>query len=126
MAFVAELLALRRAEPLLRHSRWFASPPGCPGDACLAWYAPSGHEMQPHDWHDAGQQAFGAQLRAAGAALPRLMIIFNPETQSLPFMLCNGPWQLVLDSSGELQPFTVAAGQPLNVPARALLVLRHD
>ena len=44
------VLALRAQEPLLRHPAWFASGPG---DASIAWYAPSGHEMTPHDWHDA-------------------------------------------------------------------------
>lgn len=126
IALVSELVRLRREEPLLRHARWFAPAPGCPGDACLTWYAPSGHEMQPHDWHAAGQQAFGAQLRAAGDKGPRLMIIFNPEPQDLPFTLCNGPWRLVLDSSGAASASVIASGIPLTVPARSLLVLRHD
>ena len=125
LELVAELLALRAAEPLLRHPRWFAAAPGCAGDACIAWYAPSGHEMSPHDWHDASQRAFGAQLREAGANAPRLMIVFNPDPTPSPFLLCNGPWQLVLDSSGESAPSLVPAGQPLSVPARSLLVLRH-
>jgi glycogen operon protein len=119
---VSQLLALRAAEPLLRYPRWFASGPGEPG---IAWYGPSGHEMTPSDWHDAGQRAFGAQLREAGASVPRLMIVFNPDASPLPFLLCNGPWRLVLDSSGESAAPLVLPGQPLNVPARSLLVLRH-
>jgi glycogen operon protein len=122
----SQLLALRAAEPLLRHPRWFAAAPGCAGDACIAWYAPSGHEMTPHDWHDATQRAFGAQLREAGSASPRLMIVFNPDPAPLPFLLCNGPWQLVLDSSGEtVSQQHIPAGAPLTVPARSLIVLRH-
>ncbi|HEU6455451.1 MAG TPA: hypothetical protein VN201_08300, partial [Roseateles sp.] len=96
-----------------------------PGEASIAWYAPSGREMTPHDRHDAGQLAFGAQLREAGAAAPRLMIVFNPDPTPLPFLLCNGPWQLVLDSSGESAAPLVLPGQPLHVPARSLVVLRH-
>ncbi len=119
---VAQALALRAAEPLLRHPRWFASGPS---QASVAWYAPSGHEMGPHDWHDAGQRAFGAQLREADAPRPRLMIVFNPDPAALPFLLCNGPWRLVLDSSGESAAPLLLPGQPLNVPARSLLVLRH-
>jgi glycogen operon protein len=119
---VAALLALRAREPLLRHPRWFATGPG---EASIAWYAPSGHEMAPHDWHDTGQRAFGAQLRDAHAATPRLAIVFNPDPAPLPFLLCNGPWQLVLDSSGHCAAPLVLPGQPLNVPARSLLVLRH-
>ena len=80
---------------------------------------------QQRDWHDAGQRAFGAQLREAHAGAPRLMIVFNPDPAPLPFLLCNGPWQLVLDSSGESAAPLVLPGQPLNVPARSLLVLRH-
>jgi len=118
----AQALALRAAEPLLRHPHWFAPGSGGPG---ITWHAPSGHEMSPHDWHDTAQRAFGAQLREAGAATPRLMIVFNPEPQALPFLLCNGPWRLVLDSSGESAAPLVPAGMPLNVPARSLIVLRH-
>ena len=32
------------------------------------------------------------------------MIVFNPEREALPFLLCLRPWQLLLDSSGELSP----------------------
>ena len=37
-----------------------------------------------------------------GRRRPRLMLIFNPEPQALPFTLSNGPWHLLLDSSAEL------------------------
>jgi len=121
-ALVSALLALRAHEPLLRHPRWFAA---ASSEASIAWYAPSGQEMSPHDWHDAGQRAFGAQLREAGAAAPRLMVVFNPDAGGLPFLLCNGPWQLVLDSSGELAAPLLLPGQPLGVPARSLVVLRR-
>jgi len=119
---VAQALALRAAEPLLRHPRWFSNGPG---EARIAWYAPSGHEMTPHDWHDGGQHAFCAQLFEAEASTPRLTLVFNPEPEALPFLLCNGPWQLVLDSSAELAAPLVPPGQPLGVPARSLLVLRR-
>ena len=125
IALVSELLKLRAAEPLLRHPRWFVPAPGRAGDACISWYAPSGHEMTPQDWHDAGQRAFGAQLRESGAAAPRLMIIFNPDPAPLPFLLCHGPWALLLDSSGESAAPLSPAGANFTVPARTLVVLRH-
>ena len=124
--FVSALLALRRDEPLLRHAQWFAAATPPPGEAAVRWYAPSGHEMQGHDWHRTDQLAFAAQLSEPDAALPRLMIVFNPEREALPFLLCFAPWQLLLDSSGELSPGSrVAVGQPLAVPARSVLVLRR-
>ena len=124
-ALVAELLALRRQEPLLHHGRWFAPSPGDSGDACLNWFNPGGHQMQQHDWHDSGNHAFGAQLRAATASQPRLMLIFNPEPQTRAFTLHHGPWQLLFDSSRELQLALIAESSPFIVPARALLLLRR-
>ncbi|MFG6459581.1 glycogen debranching protein GlgX [Roseateles sp. BYS96W] len=119
---VAAALTLRAREPLLRHPRWFASGPS---EASIAWYGPGGQEMTPSDWHDAGQRAFGAQLREAAATVPRLMIVFNPDPGPQPFLLCNGPWQVVFDSGGESASPPVPPGLPLSVPARSLLVLRR-
>jgi hypothetical protein len=52
------------------------------------------------------------------------MLIFNPEAQAMPFTLSAGGWRLLLDSSGDLAAQLIPQGQPLSVPARALLVLR--
>jgi glycogen operon protein len=125
-AVVAAALALRAQEPLLRHGRWFVSPPAGEGHASISWYTPAGHDMHPHDWHDAGQRAFGAMLRSGGAQYPHLMILFNPEPENLPFTLCLGPWRSVLDSSGALPLGPVPPATPLSVPARSLVVLRRD
>ena len=121
--FVAELLALRRAEPLLRHARWFVPAPGAEGDACVAWFAPGGWAMQAHDWHDAGSAAFACQISAGGSvSRRRVLVAFNPEPAPTAFTLPGGPWSLALDSSSELQPGPVGAS--LHIPARALCVLR--
>jgi len=96
------------------------------GDASLTWLAPGGGEMQLRDWHDVGNYAFACQIRAAGAEAPRLMLIFNPEPEMLPFTLTAGPWQLLLDSSGQCAGATLPPASSLLVPARSLLVLRHS
>ena len=55
-----------------------------------------------------------------------VIVVVNPDPAPLPFLLCNGPWQLVLDSSGEsAAQVQIPAGAPLTVPARSLVVLRH-
>ncbi|MDN3921952.1 glycogen debranching protein GlgX [Roseateles violae] len=117
-ALVTRLLELRRQQPLLRQPQWFGE-----GEARIAWFTPTGHEMQQQDWHDAGNAAFSAQLRESATAAPRLMLIFNPEAQTLPFTLANGPWELLLDSSDELAPQPLPPATPLIVPAQSLLVL---
>nr|WP_295080603.1 glycogen debranching protein GlgX [uncultured Roseateles sp.] len=147
-AFVAALLALRRAEPLLRHEQWFASASTDAAQAAapsLRWFSPRGAEMQQHDWFDASQSAFAAlffeaRKPAEAVAAPRLMVLFNPEPEPQAFAFGLGAWRLVLDSSDELplpeaampisddQTSPQSTAQPithLNVPARSLLVLRH-
>ncbi|MBK7615158.1 MAG: glycogen debranching protein GlgX [Vitreoscilla sp.] len=135
--FVGEVLALRRAEPSLRHDRWFQSHPAAPGERSLVWLTPAGREMQVSDWHDEHSHAFACKIlpgeaddehpSAGGSA--RLLLAFNPDILPTRFTLppCGeGEWQLSLDSSGQLQPgHAVPANQTLLVPDHALVVLRH-
>jgi len=132
LAFAQQVLALRREEPALRHERWFQQAPCAPGERSLAWLAPTGHDMQVHDWHDAGLHAFACRIEASPqevqAAQPGcrpLLIAFNPEEKAQPFTLPSGQWQVALDSAGELVTGSrAAAHEPLCVPAHALVVLR--
>ncbi len=128
MAFVQSVLLLRRAEPALRHDRWFTHAPAPPGERSIVWLAPSGHDMQVHDWHDGAQHAFACRIDAsamnglAGGGCRHLLIAFNPEAAATPFTLPAGDWQIALDSSGELP--AVRPGKPVLVPAHSLIVLR--
>lgn len=123
-AYVGELLRLRREHALLHHGRWFVEPPGGPGDACIRWFTPGGAEMQVRDWHDGASLGFAGQLRCPDGRAQDLALVFNPEPQTLIFTLTQGPWTLLLDSSGELPAGPLPPGQPLSVPARSLLLLR--
>lgn len=133
-AFVAELLALRRAEPALRHDRWFRAPPAARGERSLAWLTPAGREMSVADWHDTAHPAFACQILGSpmdpaggehGSA--RLLLAFNPEARPQAFVLPSGLWQVAIDSSGELQGGrALPAVATVTVPARALLVLRSN
>jgi len=124
MAFVAETLALRRAEPGLRHDAWFLPDRGA---FTLRWLSPGGQDMQVDDWHHGGSLAFACKIvsHEADGRAP-LLICFNPEPLDIPFTLPAGLWQLALDSSGELprQP-AAQARRALTVPQRCLLVLRR-
>jgi glycogen operon protein len=123
-AFVARLLALRRAEPLLHHDRWFAPEARAHGQASVAWRAPDGAPLAIHDWHDRDAHALACLLapdEASGGA--RLMLLFNPEPRVREFALPVGDWQCLLDSSATF-PDTAALAGSLDVPAHALLVLR--
>ncbi len=127
--FVAEVIALRRAQPLLRHDRWFVARNEVPGDATVNWYTPGGHEMQMHDWHDNGNCAFACRLSAdamdAIGLGGSLLICLNPEAHAIAFTLPPGQWQVALDSSGDSARDTVlAATETYSMPSRAVVVLR--
>jgi isoamylase len=129
-AFVQRVLALRRAEPALRHERWFQHVPAAPGERSVAWLAPSGHDMQVHHWHDGSQHAFACRIDASprnhgeAGGCRHLLIAFNPEAAPTPFVLPAGRWELALDSSGELGAAALVPHKPLTVPAHSMVVLR--
>ncbi len=133
--FVADVLALRKAEPLLRHDRWFNSNAEEDSRASLTWCLPAGTPMRIQDWHDIAAHALACVISPANdAPVPtegrtRLMVLFNPEPQSLIFNLPKGDWRLALDSSGELPRRDASASSRLLtsnllMPAQAVLVLR--
>ena len=127
--FVASVLDLRRAEPLLHRDRWFVASVHSDHDATVKWLNADGNEMQTHDWHAGGQHAFACLLSApatpAGGSA-QLAILFNPEPQATDFGLPAGHWQLAIDSSADLPPGAEFPGPAqLRVPGRALLVLRR-
>ncbi|MDH4290436.1 MAG: glycogen debranching protein GlgX [Aquincola sp.] len=129
--FVARVLALRREEPALRHERWFAHVPAPPGERSVVWLAPSGHDMQVHDWHDGSQHAFACRIDASprnhvggGAGCRHLLIAFNPEMVPTSFTLPAGHWEVALDTSGE--PLAVPPAKAFVVPAHSLVVLRGN
>jgi isoamylase len=128
--FVSQVLALRRAEPALHHERWFAHVPAPAGERSVVWLAPSGHDMQVHDWHDGAQHAFACRIDASpkngmmGSGCKHLLIAFNPDEQPAAFTLPAGQWQVALDSSGE--GTALVPHKPLQVPSHALVVLRGN
>jgi hypothetical protein len=92
--------------------------------------------MQVNDWHDEQSHAFACKIlpgqpdaeHPADGGSARLLLAFNPDILPTRFSLPplpGGDWQVALDSSGELlRGLVVPAGQPLMVPAHALVVLR--
>ena len=134
--FVARVLALRRDEPLLRHTDWFDAQFTQGGPPALRWLRPDGAEMQTHDWHDRSDTAFACKITAReptahsqAASAHGLMLAFNPTPAGRIFCV-EGSYRLVLDSSGDSDiPHTpnqaTSITQSLNVPSHTLLVLRQ-
>ncbi|GAB3740587.1 glycogen debranching protein GlgX [Silanimonas algicola] len=126
-ALIAQLIALRASESYLRWPTWFLPEPG-EDDPAIRWLRPDGNDMRVEDWHDAGDGAFACQLRAAGSSAPRGCIAFNPGGSDRTFELPDGPWQVLLETSGtspSRAPVTTLASRAVLVPAHGLLVLRR-
>jgi glycogen operon protein len=124
---VAQLIALRASEAYLRWPAWFLPDPG-DEDPTIRWLRPDGGDMRVEDWHDASDAAFACQLRAAGASAPRGCIAFNPGDRDRPFELPDGPWDVLLETSGTFPPGVLAstlAAPAVLVPAHSLIVLRR-
>jgi glycogen operon protein len=118
MALVSRLTALRQADPLLRHARWFAAGNG----PQLHWHRPDGGHMQIADWHDRMDSAFACVLED-DAGQPRWCVVFNPGPEAHDFRLAQGPWRKAFDSS---QPECTGGTdffENLSAPAHSLLLL---
>ena len=131
LQFVAEVLALRRVEPLLRHDRWFSASHTATGEASVRWTAPNGHDMQMHDWHNNDVRAFGCILTESARdpkgtkdGVSQLMICLNPQASPMLFSLPGGQWRIALDSSGELSVDGDIASSHFSIPPHAVVVLR--
>jgi glycogen operon protein len=125
LRFVSELCHLRQQEPLLRHDHWFAANHDAGQSSGVTWLTVAGHEMQMNDWHDHGASAFACLLSAGVAEQHRLLVIFNPESDSRVFALPAGRWRVLIDSGcpqGTLSGRDAAV--QLEASTRTLLVLR--
>ncbi len=138
-AFVASLIALRHAEPLLHQDRWFAPEDAGDFAASVAWHLPDGELPAIHDWHDTAALALACTLSPAPHSSgpsdqARLMLVFNPDPAPIRFALPPGQWQVLLDSSAVgVAPATVAhaiaiarSNASIDAPAQSVLVLRQS
>ena len=120
---VAALLALRRAEPLLRNNQWFAAQPS-DTHASLVWLSTDGRPLTISDWHDATQHSFACQMSAATPDARSVLIIFNPQPDAVTMTLPAGNWHLLLDSANELTDIRRGLVNAITAPARSLVALR--
>jgi glycogen operon protein len=131
--FVANLLALRRAQPALRRQTFFTGAPIGPDSPLrdVHWLAPEGTEMENRHWADDGLQVFGMQIGNDGRAGDRLLLLFNAGLEPVDFRLApviGGPWHPVFDTGeteGTVPPGAPSYGPdaPVPLPGRTVLVL---
>ncbi len=124
-AFVARLVALRAAHPVLRQRRFLhgriRDADGLPD---VLWLRPDASHPAPQDWHDPAFRAVGVVLRMAAEGLdpaPDAVLIYFNCGGAVPVTLPDGPWELILDTT---DPSLVSADPPATLPAHSVLMLR--
>jgi glycogen operon protein len=138
IAFVQELIGLRRTYPILRHRRFLS---GVFNEALgvkdVTWINATGAEMGNGDWENGATQCFGMLLdgraqptgiRQRGAETT-VLLVFNAWQDVVNFTLPEAPggqgWLLVADTNMADLPEdkSFAFGHVYAVTARSLLVL---
>jgi glycogen debranching enzyme GlgX len=131
--FVAQISALRKRFPVLRHPFWFTGQTQTNGQRDITWLKQSGGTINGSEWSDRTSYCLGILFGARAGAEPSVMadankaclLILNAEAQDLAFALPPGNWQLVLDTAS----FESGVGksdvisQSAAIAARSLLLL---
>jgi glycogen operon protein len=143
LAFTRGLIALRRAEPVLRRRQFFFGRRIWGSEAKdLAWFGPDGGEMTAEDWQ-VYTRCLG--LRLAGDAIPEvdrhghqivgntLLILLNAHWEPIDFVLPKDArgsgWVTVLDTRAPVDQFAAVRARmskPYRLAERSVAVFRLD
>ncbi|MDQ2586131.1 glycogen debranching protein GlgX [Saccharothrix yanglingensis] len=142
LAFARRVIALRATSPALRQPAFFdgrTTPSGAPD---LVWFRPDGEEMAETDWFDDGRRFLGMWIDGS-TSLSRsrdgelvsddswLLLVHagdEPLEVTLPGPEYGGRYEPVVDTTtadgSPATPGSFAAGAPLVLGGRALVLLR--
>jgi isoamylase len=137
LGFTRKLIALRRAHPVFRRSRFLTGVEATE----LRWYAPTGAEMSPSDWGDPAARSIAVYLDGAddpdratdGTPLvdDDFLLLINAWWQPLDFALpatrADQTWNPEIDTyepSGIAPPANITVGERITVRPRSIVVLR--
>jgi isoamylase len=138
--FTRRLIVLQHSHPVFQRRRWFKGRPLRGGDVSdIAWFRPDGGEMSDHDWQEGSAKFFAVFLN--GEALRDLdeqghpikddsfLLIFNADQAgvafTLPALTFGTGWQVEVHTADPDADASYEAGARVDVPARALVVLRR-
>jgi glycogen operon protein len=141
--FTRRLIALRRAEPVLRRGKFFFGRRIWGSEVKdLAWFRPDGKEMTAEDWK-VYTRCLG--LRLAGDAIPELnaegervvgstlLILVNTHWEpigfTLPMHVRGERWELIVDTHitpGRVAGKLVRGGEAYPLESRSLAVFRLE
>jgi glycogen debranching enzyme GlgX len=124
IAFTARVIALRRdLQPFA--NRWYSGLVDPLGLHDLAWLGRDGSPLTPAAWGDAHDHALGCLIGEPGRAGAPLLLLMNAQADDATFMLPDGVWLVVLDSSDArgVGTWHGQGGVALPLPAGSVIVL---
>jgi isoamylase len=132
VAFVRQLIALRRSRPWLRRDTFLKGTRRGADIKDVTWLHPAGHEMGEADWNDSNLCAIGVLMDGAarGGSQGDLLVVFNADDASLTMRLPRAPegssWHVVFDTHHDA-PASAArelgAGGDLQLEPRSTVLL---
>ncbi|MEV5596582.1 glycogen debranching protein GlgX [Streptomyces sp. NPDC052496] len=146
LAFVRQMVWLRRDHPVFRRRRFFHGRPmeGTHDELSdIAWFTPEGEEMRQRDWQAAHAKSLTVFLNGSAITEPgprgeritddSFLLMFNAHAEGREFTVPvdhGRQWQAVVDTA---HPEAVAdgggikaqAGDQLTLPGRSMLVLQR-
>lgn len=130
--YVARLIALRRAHPILHHAQWHEKQPANNTEdataasedtrAAIHWLDIDGQPMSEQRWDCKQCYRIGIWLVSASSCEPDCLILINAEAVAAPFALPTGAWRVVLDSA-EPEATHPVQSKELLLAARSVLLL---
>jgi isoamylase len=138
-AFTKKVIALRRAHPSLRRSKFFKGRQiRKTSKLDLIWYRFDGQEMTDDEWNDPQTKSLGMFLRGEGlddvddVGKPLLdddmFLLFNASDTDLDFVLppptvgAKGPWSLQVDTASDDANESLPSGGQTKLGGRAMKV----
>jgi len=142
LEFTRSVIALRRAQPVLRRRHFFEGQVGRGHRRKdIVWFRRSGVEMEDEDWGNEQRQAVGMLLE--GELIPdtdsrgnsvhgdTLLVLLHSHYEDTEWQLPRGwgaRWELLLDTARAAppEPAVFDEGSAIQVTGRSLVVLRRS
>lgn len=138
--FVRRLIALRKAHPVLRRTRFLhGNETSDAGVKDITWFSPNGTEKTVEQWADTHARCIGLMLngKAGHYRTPDgqladddvLLVVMNAHHDVVPFtpppIVGGAGWRRLLDTTDPAlseDPTTHPIGEPFAMPGRSLVV----
>jgi glycogen operon protein len=142
LSFTRGMIEFRKEHRVFRRRTFFQGRPihgSEVGD--IAWFTPSGDEMEEHDWAEGFAKSLGVFLNGEALETGRrgeeyaddsFLLLFNadhePVAFTLPGVAWGDTWEPVTDTAAvgaEAGSSVAKAGDTMEVEARSMVVLRR-